>query len=61
MNKIKKISGYLMIAIFFTSCITTQFVTFSPKPVEKIEAIAFIGILIGGLMYAWKKGALQWI
>jgi len=26
-----------------------------------LEAIAFILILVGGLMYAWRKGALQWI
>nr|YP_010933197.1 subunit 3 of NADH-plastoquinone oxidoreductase [Nitella hyalina]APP89463.1 subunit 3 of NADH-plastoquinone oxidoreductase [Nitella hyalina]WKT08467.1 subunit 3 of NADH-plastoquinone oxidoreductase [Nitella hyalina] len=25
-----------------------------------IEALVFIGILIIGLVYAWKKGALEW-
>ena len=26
-----------------------------------LEALFFMGILIGGLFYAWRKGALQWI
>jgi NADH:ubiquinone oxidoreductase subunit 3 (subunit A) len=26
-----------------------------------VEAIIFIAILLGGLLYAWKKGALEWI
>ena len=25
-----------------------------------VEGILFVGILVGGLMYAWKKGALEW-
>mgnify|MGYP000457008815 CR=1 FL=1 len=25
-----------------------------------IEAIIFIAILLGGLLYAWKKGCLEW-
>jgi NADH:ubiquinone oxidoreductase subunit 3 (subunit A) len=25
-----------------------------------LEAILFIAILLGGLLYAWRKGALQW-
>jgi NADH:ubiquinone oxidoreductase subunit 3 (subunit A) len=26
-----------------------------------LEAVVFIGVLVGGLLYAWRKGALQWI
>lgn len=26
-----------------------------------IEVIVFIGILVAGLLYAWKKGALRWV
>jgi NADH:ubiquinone oxidoreductase subunit 3 (subunit A) len=26
-----------------------------------VEAIIFILILMGGLFYAWRKGALEWI
>jgi NADH:ubiquinone oxidoreductase subunit 3 (subunit A) len=25
-----------------------------------VEALLFIAILVGGLVYAWKKGALNW-
>jgi len=25
-----------------------------------IEALIFVGILIIGLVYAWRKGALEW-
>ena len=25
-----------------------------------LEAILFISILVGGLIYAWRKGALEW-
>jgi len=25
-----------------------------------IEGVIFILILVGGLMYAWRKGALEW-
>jgi NADH:ubiquinone oxidoreductase subunit 3 (subunit A) len=28
---------------------------------EVAEAIAFILILLGGLIYAWRKGALEWL
>ena len=26
-----------------------------------VEALIFIGILAGGLLYAWRKGALEWV
>ncbi|MCW5852740.1 MAG: NADH-quinone oxidoreductase subunit A [Anaerolineae bacterium] len=26
-----------------------------------IEVVIFVGILVAGLMYAWRKGALEWI
>jgi NADH:ubiquinone oxidoreductase subunit 3 (subunit A) len=26
-----------------------------------LEAVLFILILLGGLLYAWKKGALEWV
>ena len=26
-----------------------------------VEAIIFILILLGGLLYAWRKGALEWL
>ncbi len=26
-----------------------------------VEAIIFLGILLGGLIYEWKKGALEWV
>jgi len=26
-----------------------------------IEAVLFILILLGGLLYAWRKGALEWL
>jgi NADH-quinone oxidoreductase subunit A len=26
-----------------------------------IEVVVFIGILVVGLLYAWKKGALKWV
>jgi NADH:ubiquinone oxidoreductase subunit 3 (subunit A) len=26
-----------------------------------LEALIFIGILAGGLLYAWRKGALEWV
>ena len=26
-----------------------------------LEAILFILILVGGLLYAWRKGALEWV
>jgi NADH:ubiquinone oxidoreductase subunit 3 (subunit A) len=26
-----------------------------------LEAVLFIFILVGGLLYAWRKGALEWI
>jgi len=29
-------------------------------PVAFVEMMVFIGILIVGLIYAWKKGALEW-
>ena len=25
-----------------------------------LEGVLFVGILVGGLVYAWKKGALEW-
>jgi len=25
-----------------------------------VEALLFIAILLGGLLYAWRKGALEW-
>ncbi|MCX6028993.1 MAG: NADH-quinone oxidoreductase subunit A [Chloroflexi bacterium] len=25
-----------------------------------VEMILFVGILVGGLLYAWRKGALEW-
>ena len=25
-----------------------------------LEMIIFVGILVGGLLYAWRKGALEW-
>ena len=26
-----------------------------------VEAIIFLGILLGGLIYEWRKGALEWV
>lgn len=26
-----------------------------------VEAIIFVGILLGGLVYEWKKGGLEWV
>jgi NADH-quinone oxidoreductase subunit A len=26
-----------------------------------LEACVFIGLLLGGLAYEWKKGALEWV
>ena len=28
---------------------------------SSIEMLIFIGILVVGLIYAWKKGALEWL
>ena len=25
-----------------------------------VEMVLFVGILVGGLLYAWRKGALEW-
>lgn len=29
--------------------------------VPLIEVVVFVGILLAGLIYAWRKGALEWI
>ena len=26
-----------------------------------IQAVVFVGLLLGGLIYEWKKGALEWV
>jgi NADH:ubiquinone oxidoreductase subunit 3 (subunit A) len=26
-----------------------------------VEMFIFLGILVGGLLYAWRKGVLEWV
>ena len=36
------------------------FLNMSPKMYAFIEMVVFIGILLAGYLYAWKKGAFDW-
>jgi NADH:ubiquinone oxidoreductase subunit 3 (subunit A) len=31
------------------------------KPFALVEMFIFLAILVGGLIYAWRKGALEWV
>jgi NADH:ubiquinone oxidoreductase subunit 3 (subunit A) len=31
------------------------------KPFALVEMFIFLGILVGGLIYAWRKGTLEWV
>ncbi len=38
----------------------TVFRDLAPRWMGLVEAVAFVGILVLGLIYVWKKGGLEW-
>ncbi len=62
-----KAQYYIFALIFLVFDIETVFlypwaVAYNQLPLfAVVEAILFVMILLGGLFYAWKKGALEWV
>ena len=62
-----KAQYYVFALIFLVFDVETVFlypwaVAFDRVPLfGVVEALIFIGILAGGLLYAWRKGALEWV
>jgi NADH:ubiquinone oxidoreductase subunit 3 (subunit A) len=62
-----KAQYYIFALIFLIFDVETVFlypwaVAFNQVPLfEVLEGVLFILILVGGLLYAWKKGALEWV
>ena len=61
-----KVQYYVYALVFLIFDIETVFlfpwaVAFDSIPLFAVfEAVLFILILVGGLLYAWRKGALEW-
>ena len=61
-----KVQYYIYALVFLVFDIETAFlfpwaVAFDALPLfAVIEGVIFILILVGGLLYAWRKGALEW-
>ena len=67
----KQLNAYLVAVLFILfdieiifiipwAVVLKQFVQQNAGVVALIEMIVFIVILLVGLVYAWKKGALEW-
>jgi NADH:ubiquinone oxidoreductase subunit 3 (subunit A) len=62
-----KIQYYVFALVFLIFDVETVFlypwaVAFNALPMFAVlEGVLFILILVGGLVYAWRKGALEWI
>ncbi len=62
-----KVQYYVYALIFLVFDVETVFlfpwaVAFNQLPLFAVlEGILFVLILVGGLFYAWRKGALQWV
>ena len=62
-----KAQYYVFALVFLVFDVETVFlypwaVAFDQVPLfGVVEALIFIGILAGGLFYAWRKGALEWV
>ena len=62
-----KVQYYIYALVFLVFDVETIFlypwaVAYNQLPFFAIvEAIIFIILLLGGLFYAWKKGALEWV
>lgn len=62
-----KAQYYIFALIFLVFDIETVFlypwaVAYNQLPLfAVVEAILFVMILLGGLFYVWKKGALEWV
>lgn len=62
-----KIQYYIFALVFLVFDVETIFlypwaVAFNILPMYAVlEGVLFIGILVAGLLYAWRKGALEWI
>jgi len=62
-----KVQYYLFALVFLIFDVETVFlfpwaVAFDVLPMFAVlEGVLFILILIGGLFYAWRKGALEWV
>ena len=61
-----KVQYYIYALVFLVFDIETAFlfpwaVAFDALPLFAVlEGVIFILILVGGLLYAWRKGALEW-
>jgi NADH:ubiquinone oxidoreductase subunit 3 (subunit A) len=62
-----RVQYYIFALVFLVFDVETVFlfpwaVAFDQLPLfAVVEAFVFIGILVVGLVYAWRKGALKWI
>ena len=62
-----RVQYYIFALVFLVFDVETVFlfpwaVAFDQLPLfAVVEAFLFIGILIVGLLYAWRKGALKWM
>lgn len=62
-----KVQYYIYALVFLIFDIETVFlypwaVSFGVLPLFAVfEGVLFILILVGGLLYAWRKGALEWV
>ena len=62
-----KVQYYIFALVFLVFDVETVFlfpwaVTFNQLPLFAVfEGILFVLILVAGLVYAWRKGALKWI
>ncbi|MEN8173597.1 MAG: NADH-quinone oxidoreductase subunit A, partial [Chloroflexota bacterium] len=61
-----KVQYYIFALVFLVFDIETVFlypwaVAFDKLPLFAVfEGVLFIAILLAGLLYAWRKGALEW-
>lgn len=62
-----KVQYYIFGLVFLIFDVETVFlypfaVAYEKLPLYSVlEALIFILILVGGLLYAWRKGALEWV
>ena len=62
-----KAQYYIFALVFLVFDVETVFlfpwaIAFDQIPLFAVfEGVAFILVLVGGLLYAWRKGALEWV
>jgi NADH:ubiquinone oxidoreductase subunit 3 (subunit A) len=62
-----KVQYYLFALVFLVFDVETVFlypfaVAYNQLPLYAVlEAVVFILVLVGGLLYAWRRGALEWV